>query len=227
MAGKMAAIGLALLTSVAPATVQATTIGVCSGQLEALGDCTETVSFDTTSKVLTITLKNTSPAANGGFLTADAFNLGAAGTPDISVLSFAGDSDFPAFVLSPEAPSSGGAIHVAPFGSREFVISATGGAWLGGGNPSGGIPVGESATFALLLSANITEASLFGLDEAIRFRGFKHHGSDKSFTTTDDTRFSTTELAAVPEPATLLLLGTALVWLGTWRSMRLRPAGDS
>jgi hypothetical protein len=100
---------------------------------------------------------------------------------------------------------------VSPFGDREFVISATNGAWLGGGNPSGGIPVGSAATFTLLLSADITEASLFGLNEAIRFRGFENGGSDKTFTT----------LTAVPEPGTLLLLGSALLGMGAWSRKRL------
>ena len=130
---------------------------------------------------------------------------------DIQVLSFTGDASFPAFTFNPSAPSAGGDISVSPFGDREFVISAANGAWLGGGNPSGGIPVGSAATFTLLLSADITEASLFGLNEAIRFRGFENGGSDKTFTT----------LAAVPEPGTLWLLGSALLGVGAWSWKRL------
>ena len=209
---KLVVVGLVAITALA-SQARATSIGFCSGQLENLGNCTKTVDFDAASNLLRITLANTSPAANGGFLTADAFNLGAADTADIQVVSFAGDPHFPAFTLNPAAPSIGGDINVAPFGTREFVISATSGAWLGGGNPSGGIPVGQSATFTLVLSADITEASLFGLNEAIRFRGFENGGSDKTSTT----------LTAVPEPSTLLLLGAALVGMGAWtRKVRFR-----
>jgi hypothetical protein len=46
--------------------------------------------YDATTNILTIILTNTSPAANGGFLTADAFSLGVAGTDDIQVTAFTG-----------------------------------------------------------------------------------------------------------------------------------------
>jgi hypothetical protein len=201
----------AFIAALGQAVSEAALIGFCSGQLEGLGQCTKTVTYDSTTNILTLTLANTSPAANGGFLTADAFNLGAPATADIQVISFTGDADFPAFALNPGAPSAGGNISVSPFGTREFVISATGGAWLGGGSPNGGIPVGDSATFTLLLSADITESSLFGLNEAIRFRGFENGGSDKTLTT----------VAAVPEPGTLLLLASGLVGIGAWGRKRL------
>jgi hypothetical protein len=203
----MLAFAVALVSALlVPGLTEATLIGFCSGQEEGLGNCAKTVTYNATTNVLTITLQNTSPAANGGFLTADAFDLGAAADPDIGVVSFTGAANFPAFGLNPAAPSTGGSISVSPNGEREFVISTTSGDWLGGGSPSDGIPVGGSATFTLTLSDDISEASLFGSNEVIRFRGFEDGGSDKTFTTA----------TPVAEPGTLLILGAGLVAVGAW-----------
>jgi hypothetical protein len=105
---------VAALASVilAPATSGAAPLlGVCSGQLEGLGDCTKSAEYDAATNILTIILTNTSPAANGGFLTADAFNLGAADTDDIQVTAFTGDPVFTDITLSPSPLPSGGGGH--------------------------------------------------------------------------------------------------------------------
>jgi hypothetical protein len=60
-----------------------------------------------------------------------------------------------------------------------------------------------------LLLANtigVTEAGLVG-SEAVRFRGFVNGGSDKDLVT----------VTRVPEPATMLLFGTAMVGAGLRR----------
>jgi hypothetical protein len=75
------------IVALVPAMSDATLVGYCSDPLENLGQCNKTVTYDSTTKTLTITPENTSPAANGGFLTADAFDLGAPASADIEVLS--------------------------------------------------------------------------------------------------------------------------------------------
>jgi hypothetical protein len=105
----VAALAAAIL---APATSGAAPLlGVCSGQLEDLGDCTKSAEYDAATNILTIILTNTSPAANGDFLTADAFSLGAAGTDDIQVTAFTGDPVFTGFELLPGPLPSGGGEH--------------------------------------------------------------------------------------------------------------------
>lgn len=164
-------------------------VGTCAP--DSPGQCSATVNI--TGNTLTITITNTSPAANGGFLTAVAFNL-TAGTVVNNFTTT--NANFNLFGPAP----TGWTGNVAPDGTRTHLVSATGNDYNGGGNPSGGTPPGSTVTFTLTLASlnGNTEASVFN-SLLLRQRGFEDGGSDKD------------PLTSVPEPATMLLLGSGLV----------------
>ncbi|HEY0730358.1 MAG TPA: PEP-CTERM sorting domain-containing protein [Pyrinomonadaceae bacterium] len=182
------------------ASAQADMVGVCAPDSPAL--CAASVSLS--GNTFTITLTNTSPAANGGFLTAVAFNL----TPGTTVNNFTTTNGN--FALFGPAPT-GWTGSVAPDGTRTHLISATGNDYNGGGNPSGGTPTGGTVTFTLTLASlnGNTEASVFN-SIMIRMRGFQNGGSDKDPLITE-----------APEPASMLLLGTGLIGIASVFRKRL------
>ena len=169
-------------------TIPITSVGGIS--TESLGSFTGTISFladgfgGTAKADLAVTLTNTSPAGNGGFITGFVFNL--ADRPDNTLsVSYVKDGKKDTFQSLTDASAS-------PFGTFEFG-AATGGAWLGGGSPTSGIAVGQTRTFLFEFAgsgehtAGLTAQSFLTNDLpsgtaypfAVRFRGFKDGGSDK------------------------------------------------
>jgi hypothetical protein len=125
---------------------------------------------------LEVTLTNTSPASNGGYLTGFAFR--AVYNDSLKIVYDSAYEDR-SELIDEDCP---------PFGIFDHG-AAVGGDRLGGGQPSSGIGVGETWTFAFDVRGDATLlASLIAhdfFDEsdgwgfAARFRGFEDDGSDK------------------------------------------------
>ncbi len=156
-----------------------------------------------TAATLIVSLTNTSPALNGGYLTAFALN-NPGGIAAIPLLT-SSSASFSTLLNDPDN------VNGSPFGQFDFGAT-TNGSWSGGGSPSAGLGVGASGTFTFSLTGaglNLLSASSFlstlstgtGAGEgykafAVRFRGFEDKGSDK---------VPGTEV--IPEPASLAVWG--------------------
>lgn len=161
------------------------------------------------SGTLTLSITNTSPAANGGFITGMAFNAPLGIKLDAS-------SGFGNFGLMGKANSK--TVSASPWGSYSWGI-ALGGSWTGGGKPADGIGVGQTQTFVLMVTAPtpsaasaLTSASFFTKNSpsdpamAVRLRGFVNSGSDK--VPAED--WSPVSLQPGSAPVTIPLPGAAL-----------------
>jgi len=177
------------------------------GAQQQIGFCNKSLSV--AGSLLTITLTNTSPAANGGFIVADAFDLpyGVSAT-----LASTTNSHFGTFLQ--------GEVKTEPYEHRTDIISLGGTlktAFEGaGGSPNGGISVGQSATFVFnLVGGSVNETDVFN-SELVRFKGFNDGKSDKTGVAITGHPPTTT-----PEPTTLLLVGPGLAGL-FWLRRKLR-----
>lgn len=145
-------------------------LGTFAGTLE--------YTFDAGSGIgmLTVDITNTSPAANGGFLTGFLFNFDSV-DPGAGASLVAAPSNF--VNASPQA--------APPYGGPYIGGAALMGHWTGGGNPNFGLGVGESGLFQFeIISSDAAMLSAIDFVQSsqvpgfvARFRGFDDGGSDK------------------------------------------------
>jgi hypothetical protein len=216
--------GLAMQAGVAAADIFNIQDDVC---LEDLGTFTGTLNYvdtDATSATLTVTLTNTSPAANGGYITAFVFNnpgnliTGVNLNTATGLTTLLGGTTFQDLVKASPFPN---------FDIGATVNGDNNNGFEGGGSPNGGIAVGSTGTFTFSLTgtnldtlntdsfvnATVNDNVYGDIFMAVRFRGFEDDGSDKCTTETDG-------FTPIPLPGTLPLLGTGLLALGIWRWRR-------
>ncbi|MBX9583701.1 MAG: hypothetical protein K2X87_25645, partial [Gemmataceae bacterium] len=145
------AVAAGLAAAVSPAVAGPIFGGPTTPNTEALGAFTGSIVVTPTganSATLTITITNTSPAANGGYITAVVFN-----NPDDLITGATLNPNPPAvpgenFQLFPDPVPSPDAVNGAPFGQFDFVLttdpSPGGNSFEGGGMPQRGLAVGET-----------------------------------------------------------------------------------
>lgn len=190
-----------------------------------LGNYTGTLDYSYSAGfgTITVNLTNTSSVANGGFLTALAFNLPGTHAPLTVSMAYSGSGSFG--LIGGSGFTNG--INVQPFGDADIGAS-TGTSWQGSGPPANGLGVGQSGNWTFTLSGDntylngLTASSIFnaltqpqggsGVDNfLVRFRGFNNGGSDKVPAGPGDDGSGGggggPDPDVVPEPATMVTLG--------------------
>lgn len=152
------------------------------------------------SWAVTITLNNTSPAGNGGAITAFLFNIDSTDANADATLNSSTNTNFNNLTNG----------NGQPFGSNyDAGASLDNNFQGGGGNPNMGILPGGSSTFVFTVSAS-DAASLtavdfingpYEYDFIVRFRGFSGGGSDKV----------PAKISVVPGPSALCAIALGLV----------------
>lgn len=201
---------LCLSVAAVPAMAGPVSIGSDgAGSTEGYGSFTGTMTYVATSSTkatLTVSITNTSPAANGGYITAIAFN-----NPGDKISGVTLSSNLSGFSNVIGGSSYNGGISGPPFGNFDIGAS-TSSSWLGGGSPTGGVAVGQTANLVFSLTGTglntLTEQSFLNAcvdDEfmIVRFRGFNNGGSDKVPTDVVNNPPPPPPVSPVPEPTSI------------------------
>jgi hypothetical protein len=227
-------LGLALQAPAAPITISD---GIC---LSNLGEFTGTIdyeSIDATHGTFTVSLKNTSLAANGK-ITAFVFN-----NPDNLITDVALTAALPQMnvinkvttllgaATKPGETSFQDLVKAEPFPNFDIGVAVGGDndtGFLSGGDPNGGVPIGKTWSWQFALTGTSMDTldtnsfvnatvhdNVFGdIFMAVRFRGF-----DPPVDGVDSDKCT-----AVPLPASAFLMGSGLLGLLglAWRR-KVRP----
>ena len=196
--------------------------GTSTSNLGAYTGSFDYTAFSDTSAQIQISLTNTSVASNGGYLTAIAFN-NPSDYIQSSTLAMSGNTNFSILPSDGNVINTGDELGGDPYGDFDLGASITN-SWIGGGSPTGGLGVGDSATFTFALTGtNLTSLTADTFFQtlssgnageghqafAVRFRGFENGGSDKVIGSAGDPG-----VAPVPEPSTVVLFGMSIFMFG-------------
>ena len=186
------ALGVLLTLTIASASARADTFtftGINTG-------VTGTVNITQLSDgLLTVTITNTSVSTTLGKITSIGFDLPSSGAGSFTLV----DSTNPNYRLVEQVAGNASGI------GRTFELALlTGPNFNGGGNPNRGIVEGASATFTI--SGDFTGFSQQQIAQGmfLRFQDVNEGGGS------DVARFCNTPTPEVPEPTTMVLLGTGL-----------------
>jgi len=168
--------------------VQAGSVAFISDEFsstEGLGSFDGLLDYDadlfSTVGTLQIMLTNTSAPENGGYITGFLFNIASAEDATATLLS---DPES----IYPFEQCVGNGLSGRPYGNPYDAGAALGGKFLGGGNPTGGIAVGDTGSFMFriesadagaLTASSFLDGGPYDFDFLVRFRGFDDGGSDK------------------------------------------------
>ena len=151
-------------------------LGSFDGLLEYDADLFSTVG------TLRIMLTNTSAPENGGYITGFLFNIADGGVDTAATLLSDPES------IYPFEQCVGNGLNGQPYGNPYDAGAALGGSFLGGGDPTGGIAVGDTGSFTFqigsadawaLAAGSFLDGGPYEFDFLVRFRGFDDGGSDK------------------------------------------------